>query len=264
MYLLLSTIYALAAPESGRTCVSRSTPEAIHAVVDRADTAFASLDADAFTAATEELTLTLPCLSGLADPVLAARVHRLQGLRHYMHGQTEDAVHSLTAARALEPSFVFADDFLPPSHELRQSYESLDTAPPPTKRVSEPREGGSLYFDGTATLKRPEDRSTLYQRVTAEQLVAETRYLQATEPLPAYSAIPRLRNRLIFSSAASAALGVGAYALSWSLHNQFEDGANRAVLEDLQGRTNATFGVALGLGAVATGTGIAALRVGEH
>jgi len=267
--LLLSALAAVSPSLAQAGCLTTSRTSELVDKLGAAEAAYADLDADQFGRALDDATLLLPCLSDVPSPQLAARVHRLTGLRLYAAGENELALASMQAARVLDPTYRFPDETLPADHALRVAYEALPTDDGDAFRPPQPIDG-LFVFDGIEQPRRPLDRSTLFQLVEEGGSVETTRMLEPGEPLPAYRAKPRARNRLLVGSAAFLGASAGLFALGWSTHEAFydlENGLTTAEAESLQAqsRTYTTLS-AVSFGVSATGAVLAFTVAGgpEH
>lgn len=212
-------------------CLGRSEATTLSARLTDAEAAYAALDDEGFARSMDDVTLLLPCLGDVVPAPDAARLHRMKALQQYGLGDSDAAVSSLVAARALEPAYTFPDALLPPDHELRQMYEALDDDAGDSKRPPQPREG-ELVFDGTPSPRRPLDHSTLVQWSRDGQVVG-TRLLQPADPLPPFDARPRDRMRLLGVSAALLAVSATSYGLAMSTHGPFWDTSSQPQRADL-------------------------------
>src|SRR5262245_50664614 len=88
----------------------------LDADLKRAEEAFANLDATGFDRALDEAALGVGCLSGTITPAVAARFHRLQGLRFFAARDAAHALASFTASRSLDSAWAWPADLLPPGH----------------------------------------------------------------------------------------------------------------------------------------------------
>ncbi len=252
--LLLSALAAVSPSLAHAGCLTTSRTGELTERLSAAEAAYADLDPERFGRALDDATLLLPCLTDVPSPELAARVHRLTGLRLYAAGENELALASMQAARVLDPAYRFPDETLPADHALRVAYEALPTVDGDDFRPPQPIDG-AFVFDGVEQPRRPLDRSTLFQLVEEQGSVQTTRMLEPGEPLPAYRAKPRLRNRLLVGSAIFVGASAGLYALAWSTHQEFYDPEGDPTMSELeslqaQSRTYAT------LSAVSFGVGI--------
>jgi hypothetical protein len=239
-------------------CLTSSAVVDVDARLAAAESAWANLDGEAFDQALDEAVLLLPCLAEVAPPSFAARYHRMIALRAWGARDVERATWSLTAARTLEPTYVFPPELLAPDHELSIAYRAITPGPGATRTPARPR-GGALWFDGVGR-EEPLDRATIAQ-IEAGDGSVQTRLLRPGDPLPAYDAVPRTRNAILFASGAVLTAGVGFYAAAWGTHAPFYDpGAENDVadLERLASRSQLLTGLSVGCAALAaSGVGVA-------
>lgn len=239
------------------TCLTTATVAQVEAQLTIAERAWTDLDGEAFDGALDEATLLLPCLAEVAPPAFAARVHRMFALRAWGTHDVERASWSMTAARTLDPDYVFPPDLLAPDHELAVAYAAIVPGPGPARRPPRPK-GGALWFDGVGP-EEPLDRATIAQVEADGHLV--TRLLRPGEALPPYDPVPRTRNKLLAGSAVVLAAGAGLYAAAWTTHAPFYDpdaGHDVADLERLASRSQVLTGLSVGCAALAAaGVGVA-------
>jgi hypothetical protein len=200
-------------------CLKASSVPEVETRLGEAEVAWSALDATGFDRALDEAALLLPCLTEIAPPAFAARYHRTVALRAWGDGDVERASWSMLAARTLDPAYVFPDDLLAPDHELRVAFAGLAAEPGPTRHPPRPV-GGRLYVDGDSAGRLPTDRSALAQLQDHDGAL-QTRMLRPGEPLPAYRAVPRVRNGVLVGSAVVAATGLGFYGAAWAANSRF-------------------------------------------
>lgn len=188
MIPLVILVGAASAAESGQPCAAPASEEAWATTVARAETAFAARNEPSFDAAMSAAAADVPCLGAVISPALAARYHRLVGLRLYARGDAAGATLAFAAARAVDPFGALPSALLPLGHEARTLSTTASTAGETVH--STPVSRGELYFDGARTLERPADRPTLAQVEVRGQLFA-SQYLAPDDPLPAYPAANR-------------------------------------------------------------------------
>jgi hypothetical protein len=250
---LLAALAVFHPSVASAACLTSSDTGQLTERLEAAEAAFAALDAEGFGRALDDATLLVPCLSDVPPRALAARMHRLDGLRQFAAGDNESALASMQAARVLDPTYRFPDETLPADHALRVAYEALPTDEGDSVRPPQPTDG-VLVFDGVEQPRRPIDRATLFQLVE-DGSVASTRMLSPDEDLPAYRAKPRARNRLLVGSGVMLGLSGLFYGLAWAANDQFwgttDDGATISDYESLQAQSRtytALSATSLGLG----------------
>ena len=264
--LVWAFVCSVMAPARAQTCASAIPSADIASRLDQAEQAYRELNARGFTMAMDEVVLLLPCVDAIAAPSLAAQLHRLQALRLHAAGQTSRAVHALRAARVLDPDYRFPEDILPAGSELLDTYQVLPTTDANTTRIPHPADA-TAAFDGRPSLDRPQDRTTLFQLESDAGTIIESHYLEAGAALPRYPVVPRLRNRLLVITTASAVSAGTLATLGWRSRTAFyadDLSLDRAELEGLQTTTNRLFAGSLVLGITATSSGVAAGLVGKR
>lgn len=211
MTVLLGVLLAWFVSAAQAACDRRVDVAAWAGHLADAERAYAALDVDAYGRAMDEAVIELPCLAGPVDPALAARWHRLQGLRLFLAKQRPRAVAAFGAARALDPGYTFAEDLVPAGHPIRVDYGAMDLASLRNERVGEPL-SGELRFDGMPGVLRPADRPTVVQVLGPDGVVASTAWIEPADPMPAYVARPPPRARRVDPRVAVGA-GTGAAAI---------------------------------------------------
>ena len=171
MFPILTVLASLA--QAG--CDAEATNASLGAVLDEAMVAYESLDVEGFSGATRRATDTLPCLSEVITPALAARLHRFRGLEAFVQRDLEMAELSFAAARALQPTYELPESLVPAGHPVLTHYqarpledfERVDVARPAT---------GSLWLDGERGTSRLTGLPVIFQledsTVTGTELIA--------------------------------------------------------------------------------------------
>lgn len=176
----------------------------LEAVLTDAETGFATGDHDAFRAALDELDFFVtPCLVEPILPDVAAHLHRVQALRHFIDDQENQAFAALDASRALQPDTSYPSSVLPEGHLLRNRLAAEARTPADTIRLPRPRTG-RIWLDGRDTRRRATARPTVFQLADTTGVVTLSRYLQPTKPVPAYERKPVLRNILAITAGSAA------------------------------------------------------------
>ncbi|MBM4368040.1 MAG: hypothetical protein FJ102_17640, partial [Deltaproteobacteria bacterium] len=178
MILLLAALAHAACPAS---------PGVIEAALDSAQVAFRMMDRAGFQGATDTVREGLDCLAEPVSPALAARVHRVNGLREFFAGNDAGARLAFAAARAIDPVYAFPDSIVPPGHPVRALYDEANSVSSVTVAAPAPAEG-SMEFDGSPSPSRPSERPTLALLVRPDRSVAASAYLWPGDPLFPYTA----------------------------------------------------------------------------
>ena len=181
MLLLLTVAWADAAE-----CEAGTTTAVIAADLTAAESAFEKRDKVAMVTAAEKARSDLPCLKDAVTPALAARFHRVQGLRAFLQQDEGSAIRSFAAARAIEPNYALPETMVPAAHPARVLYEMAPVAVASFAPV--PAVAGSLRLDGRDLQARPTDRPVIYQLFDEKGGVVTTFCLQPSDPLPALPA----------------------------------------------------------------------------
>jgi len=259
---------ALFTVASAAECDAPVTEDALVKVLDQAEEAFANLDDAGFQGkVVEASSLSLPCLAVVPSKPTVARFHRTMALHLYGVGEEAGAFAALASARRLDPEFSYAGGLLPEDHPLVVQYQSL-SGETSTGRIPEPR-SGSVAFDGTAGRERPKGVPTVTQILDASGVPTWTGYVGAGEPLPAYRAIPRTRNRLFGCAGGLAAASVGTHFGAVSTRSSLATLAQDQTvasdtLDSKRATANTLEGVSAGLLLSGVGCAVAGVLVGER
>ena len=264
--LLLVSSWGISSPSKAQSCPNRTTIEDLQQSMSATEAAFADLDVELFSRSTEDLAIKLPCVRDTIASDVAARYHRLVGIRLFTNGNELEAFQALRAARILDNAYRFPEGMFPSGHELVVQYDALDTKERVKGRVLAPRTLNVL-FDGIQTRKRPVGRATLLQFVTKEGTVRTTRLLQANEPMPTYESKPRLRKPILIGTTIASVLAASLYGGALASKAEFENQSARTTLDDLQRwqrRTNRLAGFSATFAGLALGGGISIIIVGDR
>ena len=235
--------------------------------MEDAESAFGGLDITAFRAATDKANADVRCLREVVPRPLAARLHRLEGLRWWADADLPRARASFAAARSIEPGYTFPEAMVPAGHPVLVEYGASDPAaggelpvPPPEK--------AALWFDGRAGDTRPEARATLTQLVADEGAVRASALLWPGEPMFPYEVARPVKKGPNLPLTVAAGIGVAASAVCLGLaatdFATFHDPATPAEdLPGLQKSTNALYVSGLGAGVLALGAGVGAIVTGH-
>lgn len=266
IFLLVEAALAGECPEGDPLVATNAQ---VTEALDAAEAKFPA-DADRFVKLMGPVRVTAGCLTEPIQAAVAARYHRLYALQRDPAGkfglESSLVAGSLKAARALDSAYEFPPALLADGHPLRDAYAKLPPELPDVQRVPAPREG-KLLFDGTASLDRPVDVATFYQRTDASGAIVESTYLATGAPLPSYEVDPVKRRRLGISALATGALAAGLYTGALVTEAQFNNpdrAASLGDLESMQSTNRALFGASIGFGLTAGGLGLAAFLVGAQ
>ncbi len=252
-------------------CEAPVTAKAFAQIVSAGDTAYANLDETGFRTARSQATAALPCLSEGLTSGQAAAYHRLEALGAFLDRDHAGAVASFKALRAAAPGYELPEAMAPPNHPLRTYFDIAVGAPEVPGRPLRKPSTGWVHLDGAGADELPTDRPAIYQRFTETGALTETLMVRPGLPVAALTpestdrARPERRINVGLASAAGvAALASGGlYLAANSRSNSFWDPTTpTSELASLRQQTN-TFGwMSAGFGAVALGTGTAAMLVG--
>jgi hypothetical protein len=164
---------------------------ALVAALEEAELAWRALDTAALRAADDRARGMAGCLAEPVRPSVAARMHRIEGLRAYADKDMVRAAQAFAAARRVEPGSDIVSDIVPEGHPLRalaggSSADSGALAPMDSPAT------GHLEVDGRASESRPLASPALILLVDRGQVLASA-YTWPTEavfPYPVRSAEP--------------------------------------------------------------------------
>jgi hypothetical protein len=269
-------VAAIVSPAVRAGCEEPTPVAELVALVQQAE-ASVGRDAAVFGDAAEGIERVLPCVQELVGSGLAARIHRVQGLRAFVEGAGQRSVVAFAASRRLEPGYRFPESVFPGAHPVPGLWERAAQMEWAFEPVTVP-EGSLLFFDGVVGNERPTSAPTILQQQDAEGLFATTAYLWPGDDLPDLApatvarrvwgpdehhiVVPGQRRAhipLVVSAGLCALAAGGSYALA---HNTATDYRNNphsnAELEQLRGRANTLVYVSGGLGGFALLTGVGA------
>ena len=187
------------------TVIDEATTEALAALAD--------LEEDRFASLADQLPAQVACAHEVLPPPTAASVHRVIGLRAALAGEDDKAEASFSAAKALDPSFVFSEDLVHPDHPIAQSYRDLAGERTSFSAMRAPRIG-DFYVDGTASDKRPKETAAVVQLLDPKGAILGAGYLLPTDQIFDYQTGKKKRRGLsIALFAGSAAAGIAAGVL---------------------------------------------------
>lgn len=192
MFLLLMMTSSVLTPRALAAPCS-ITPTQLSERVDLAEQAYGLLDVEKFSESMQEASLMLPCMSAVVPPGLAAHYLRILGVQYFLGHANERADQVFSAARSIDPAYVFPESLVPVDHPLRAHYaavalSSLHAAPVPKPLDS------TLYFNGAAATERP-GWPAIVQVVDASAAVKSTAILFREDGLPAYDLAPESSGR---------------------------------------------------------------------
>lgn len=154
----------------------------------KAEGAFVDLDIEGFLATSDRIRAELPCMNEVVPPTVAARLHRVEGLRRFGERDVDD-VRAFAAARAADPQATLPPEMAPPGSQLLADFGAMDTSAGDVVPLAEPIEA-VLWLDGQVATTRNVGRPTLAQLVGVDGGVRWTSYVAHAAPLPPYEAIP--------------------------------------------------------------------------
>lgn len=235
------------------------------------EAAFENMDRDAFQQARAQAEEAIPCLADLVDTAQASAIYRLEALASFLDRDHAKAVGYLRALLAASPGYDLSPDLAPEGHPLRIDFEvAQGTLPAPTKRLDPPRRG-AIQVDGLASDQVPTDRPYLFQYADESGKVRVSAMVQPGQEPPSYpvrrsgfGVSLRLDVPLALTAGAAGIASGIAYAVASRQEHRFWDPAtDPAELASLRQHANTLGYTSAGLGAVAVGSGIAAVVIGS-
>lgn len=170
---------------------------------------------------------TLPCLSEIASKDLAARIHRLVGLRARIEDGTDQRARlAFASARAADTTYDLPSWLAGPLDPERAEYVAIPLDLISKVEARQPTEG-TVVFDGLTDRQRPANVPTLFQHAIGTH-VTDTVYLWPKDPTPDYPMVPIYEEappgpgRLIVSGGSAAAAGAGGTLIAlagWDIAN---------------------------------------------
>ncbi len=239
----------------------------VQLTIEDAEAAFSGLDVVAFRAATARVNADVKCLRDIAPRPLAARLHRLEGLRYWLDGDAKRSHASFAAALSIEPGYTFPAALIPAGHPVLAEYQASASLSASTLSVPTPR-AATFWFDGRLDAGRSTERATLAQLVATEGDVRASALLWPGEPLFPYDVAKPVRKGPNLPLTVGAGVSLAASAVFLGLaaanHDTFEDPATpTGQLTGLANTTNAYYFSGIGAGVLAVGAGAGAVIAGH-
>ena len=183
--LLLLALPIAALQTAAAACPTAAALSELNRDVDRAERAYGTLDLDGFMSSSDALRADLPCLGEPMTRVVAARIHRVEGLRGFVDSDRRAAAQSFAAARSLEPDYRFPEDLVPSGYPEWELYDAIDLTLGGSAKV-DPMIDGYILFDGKVGPERPTEWAAIVQIINEEGEVVNTAYLRPGQPMPSY------------------------------------------------------------------------------
>lgn len=219
LFVFLLSFAALALPPD---CFAPSNADQIDAHLAAAETGLQNSDHNAFLEALQETALLLPCLEEPIRLEIAARYHRVDGIRLVIEGNQAAGEAAFLSAKSLAPTYVFPVELFPAQHHIRLTFMNIDATKAKTRAVPKPKTG-ELLFDG-AQPRRPKMRPTLLQFLDSEGSITLTMPLLGPDPLPEYPNFSsRTRNGFLLGAGMSALAAGSLFASAWVIRGQFDE-----------------------------------------
>ncbi len=156
----------LSATPAWALCAFQTSSDELSRQLDAAESAYESADVEGFTGAMDEASMALPCLTDTLTPFLAARLHRIQGVRMFGEGNNVHAREALRAARRVDPDALLSTDLVPEGHPIREMFATAAKADLATEAVPVPATG-TVLLDGLGDVGRPVAQAVIVQLTDA-------------------------------------------------------------------------------------------------
>lgn len=163
-------------------CPTRRSTADLSRALDQAEAAFERRDKATVISSATDAEAHILCLGEALTPSVAARFHRVQGLRAFLSQDQPAAGRSFAAAKAIEPAYVLPATLVPDAHPARVLYDSAPVGITASEPI--PATRGSVRVDGRDLPTRPTDRPVVLQRFDESGAVAQTWVLKPADPLP--------------------------------------------------------------------------------
>lgn len=249
---------------------------AVSARVDEAMGALEQLDQAAFHSAETAMLTDLGCLTETVPRSLAAGIHRVVGIGHFLDHETDGAERAFAAARAIEPAWHFPSAIAPAGHPLLTAWEARPVAALASTPLPAPATGDVL-LDGRSARSRATELPAIFQRVSEDGSISQSAYLAPADPVPDYPTAPpvtvgsttQVKEKhtsvpIAAIAAAGAAAAVGTYAVAGVYAGDYRNNDHDdAELTALRSKANSLSLTAAGIGGVALGLGVTAVIVGR-
>ena len=145
--------------------------------------AFESMDQYTFVNQMEQVNQMIPCLDEPIDPMGAATIHLLMGLKLFGQKDLEGATLAFAAARSASSGYQMPESVAPAGHPLHAAFTTIPIDSAATQDVAL-SSGMALLVNGTKSTSRPAAWPALIQLTDAEGRQKLTAYLSASDPIP--------------------------------------------------------------------------------
>lgn len=241
-------------------CPEPSSSAVLVEVAQRAESALALADADAYRSADDDMHRLLPCIDTLIPVDLAASVHRTSGVRAFLDRDLERAELRFATARMLAPGYTWPDALLPPSHPIRSAYIRTPLMGLMFEIPARPRRG-FVAVDGRIGQGRLEGLPSIFQAVGSDGVATQTVLLAPNAPFPSYA--ERGNRRVRPSTIGSIGAFIGAavfFGAALDARHRYNDlDTPYEALDGHKSRITAFSITSMALVTIGTGAGIAAV-----
>ncbi|MBN2799845.1 MAG: hypothetical protein JXX28_11930 [Deltaproteobacteria bacterium] len=184
--LTLMMVLPSGAARAEDVCYHSAYAADLEELLEKAEVEYPKWESGQFIEISKQVQDMVPCLEEKLRPDLAARIHRVMGLRvRIVDNDVDRARMAFAASRKLTPKYRFPEDMVASGDPEHADYSAIPVALDITAHAMRPSEG-TLRFDGRQTLDRPATFATIFQHIDDKGQVLETSYLWPGDPTPAY------------------------------------------------------------------------------
>lgn len=164
-------------------CEAPATQSELAAIAWEARSAFETMDQAKFVDQMSQLSLTIPCMGEVIEPMGASTIHLLMGLERFGLKDLGGATLAFAAARSASSGYQMPESVAPAGHPLHVAFSTIPIENAETQDVAISPEM-TLYVDGREATYRPAAWPALVQFIVEDGTAKQTIYLAATDPVP--------------------------------------------------------------------------------
>jgi hypothetical protein len=164
-------------------CETPATQSQLAAIAWEARSAFEEMDQAKFVDQMSQLSLTIPCMGEVIEPMGASTIHLLMGLERFGLKDLEGATLAFAAARSASNGYQMPESVAPAGHPLHAAFSTIPVENAETQDVAISPEM-TLYVDGREATSRPAAWPALVQLIVEDGTAKQTIYLAAADPVP--------------------------------------------------------------------------------
>jgi len=169
---------------SSAECDAPATETLLATTAWEARAAFEAMDQHTFVNQMDQLNQMIPCLNEPIDPMGAATIHLLKGLKLFGQKDLEGATLAFAAARSASSGFQMPESVAPAGHPLHAAFATIPIDNPEMRDVAF-ESGMTLLVDGKSASSRPAAWPAIVQLAGTDGATAMTAYLFPSDPIPA-------------------------------------------------------------------------------